>query len=68
MHNAPGITVINWNVWCLADDLKMKGMCIEVDDQQIWLDNGLCPKRGLLFMIFTCLSLYCGTTRSKKFF
>ena len=40
------------------------------------LDNGLCSKRRyfqfaskcLFFMLFTCLSLYCGTTRSKKIF
>ena len=40
------------------------------------LDNGLCSKRRyfqfaskcLYFMLFTCLSLYCGTTRSKKIF
>ena len=43
---------------------------------QIWLDNGLCSKRRyfqfaskcLYFMLFTCLSLYCGTTRSKNIF
>ena len=40
------------------------------------LDNGLCSKRRyfqfaskcLYFMLFTCLSLYCGTTRSNKIF